>query len=215
LEESNIGPSSAFRLVYFLSQFPSVFLDLFTPLLNSDPIFYGIFLSVIFTLSKAAGGILFGAAFWTMSRNTPSVALRDYLVIASIGFVLLFVSDQDLVLLSVPYPPLGLASVSLMGLSSYLILIGIYSSAIYISEDAKLRQSIRNVAIRESKLLDSIGTAHMEKEIERKVKVLVARNQDTINEETGIHSSETEEDMKEYLQQVLDEVKSSKEHSKL
>jgi hypothetical protein len=53
----------------------------------------------------------------------------------------------------------------------------------------------------------------MEKEIERRVKVLVARNQDTINEETGIHSSETEEDMKEYLQQVLDEVKSSKEHS--
>jgi hypothetical protein len=103
-------------LVYFLSQFPSVFLDLFTPLLNSDPIFYGIFLSVIFTLSKAAGGILFGAAFWTMSRNTPHVALRDYLVIAAIGFVLLFVSDQGLVLLSVPYPPLGLASVSFMGL---------------------------------------------------------------------------------------------------
>jgi hypothetical protein len=45
--------------------------------------------------------------------------------------------------------------------------------------------------------------------------VIFARNQDTINEETGIHSSETEEDMKEYLQQVLDEVKSSKEHSKL
>jgi hypothetical protein len=88
-------------------------------------------------------------------------------------------------------PPLGLASL----LHGIVVLIGIYSSAIYISQDAKLRQSFRHVAIRESKLLDSIGTAHMEKEIERKVKVLVGRNQDTINEETGIHSSETEEDM--------------------
>jgi hypothetical protein len=33
------------------------------------------------------------------------------------------------------------------------------------------------------------------------------RNQDTINEETGIHSSETEEDMKEYLEHVLEGVK--------
>ena len=36
---------------------------------------------------------------------------------------------------------------------------------------------------------------------------MVARNQDTINEETGIHSSETEKDMKEYLEQVIEEVK--------
>jgi endo-beta-N-acetylglucosaminidase D len=36
---------------------------------------------------------------------------------------------------------------------------------------------------------------------------MVARNQDTINEETRVRSSETEEDMKEYLQQVIEEVK--------
>jgi hypothetical protein len=36
---------------------------------------------------------------------------------------------------------------------------------------------------------------------------MVARNQDTINEETGNHSSETEEDMKEYLEQVIEKVK--------
>ena len=39
---------------------------------------------------------------------------------------------------------------------------------------------------------------------------MVARNQDTINEETGIHSSETEEDMKEYLEQVIEEVKNER-----
>ena len=49
----------------------------------------------------------------------------------------------------------------LIGLSSYLLLIGIYSSVISVAEDSKLRQSIRNYAIKESRLLDSIGTAEM------------------------------------------------------
>jgi len=56
-----------------------------------------------------------------------------------------------------------------MGLWAYMVLIGIYSSAISVSEDSKLRQSIRNFAIKESRLLDSIWTAQMEQEIERRV----------------------------------------------
>jgi hypothetical protein len=36
---------------------------------------------------------------------------------------------------------------------------------------------------------------------------MVARNQATIDEETGIHSSGTEEDKKEDLEQVIEEVK--------
>ena len=57
-------------LVYFLSQFPSVFLNLFSPLLNSDPAFYSLLLSIVFTLSKASGGIFFGIAFWIMAQKT-------------------------------------------------------------------------------------------------------------------------------------------------
>ena len=145
-------------LVYFLSQFPSVFLNLFSPLLNSDPAFYSLLLSIVFTLSKASGGIFFGIAFWIMAQKTAQgTVVREYLIIAAIGFVLLFVADQALVLLYIPYPPFGLASASFMALSSYLMLTGIYSSAIYISQDSKLRQTIRNIAIRDWKLLDSIG----------------------------------------------------------
>jgi hypothetical protein len=203
-------------LIYFLSQFPSVFLNVFASLLNSDPVFYGILLSVVFTVSKASGGVLFGSAFWIMARNTPQgTVVRDYLIVAAIGFVLLFVSDQAIVLLAVPYPPLGLSSVSFVGLSSYLILTGIYSSAVYISQDSKLRQSIRTIAIRESRLLDSIGTAHMEQEIQRRVTTLLKRNQELIEQETGIGSSTSEEaDMKEYLREVINEVKLQKERPK-
>jgi hypothetical protein len=106
-----------------------------------------------------------------------------------------------------PFPPFGLATVSFFGMSSYLVSVGIYSSAISASEDSKLRQSIRNSALKETKLLDSIGMAQMEQEIQRRVIALTKQNQDRMAEETGIQPSLTEEDVKEYLQQVIEEVK--------
>lgn len=66
----------------------------------------------------------------------------------------------------------------LWGLSSYLVLIGIYSSAISISEDSKLRQSIRNIALKEQRLLDSIGMAQMEQQIQKRVITLTKQDQD-------------------------------------
>ena len=56
-----------------------------------------------------------------------------------IGLVLLFASNQAIIFVNEPYPPYGFVSVLYVGLASYLVLIGIYSSAISISEDSKLR----------------------------------------------------------------------------
>jgi hypothetical protein len=86
----------------------------------------------------------------------------QYLIVAAVGFVLLFVAHQAVVLVNAPYSPHGLSSISSLGLASYLIFAGIYSSAISVSQDSELRRSIRNFAIRETRLLDSIGSAHME-----------------------------------------------------
>ena len=92
------------------------------------------------------------------------------------GFVLLFLSNQTLVF--VPYPPFGLAATFFVGLSSYLILLGIYYSAISVAQDIKLRQSARKFAMKESKLLDSIGTAEMEQEIHRRVTAILGEEAD-------------------------------------
>ncbi|PWU80553.1 MAG: hypothetical protein DLM72_11615 [Candidatus Nitrosopolaris wilkensis] len=68
----------------------------------------------------------------------------------------------------------------------YLILIGIYSSPISVSEDSKLRQTIRSLTSKEPKLLDSIGSAHMEQEIQNKVIDFTNRHKDKMTKETGI-----------------------------
>jgi hypothetical protein len=127
--------------------------------------------------------------------------------LSALGFALLFVSNQGIVLTNAFYPPFGLATASFMGLASYMVLVGIYSSAISVSEDSKLRQSIRTVALEETKLLDSIAMAQMEQQIQNRVIEIAKRNQDTMAEETGIQSSLSEDDIKRYLEQVIREVK--------
>ena len=157
-------------LAYFLSQFVYLFLNLFAPLLDVEPVSFGILLTLIFTLSKPAGGILFWYCLLDYSKKIrQNSVVRDYMIISAYGLILLFVSNQAIVLVNAHYPPFGMATISFIGLSSYLVLLGIYSSAISVSEDSKLRQSIRNLAVQESKLLDSIGTAHMEQEIQKRV----------------------------------------------
>jgi len=179
--------------------------------MQESPVFFGVLLSIIFPISKAVGGVLFGIGFWTTARTiNKSNIVRKYLVITAIGFILLFVSEQVVTLIATPYPPFGLTSVSAVGLSSYLILVGLYYSAIFLSNDVNLRRTIRESALRESEFLESIGKAYMEQEIKSKV-IDVAKNQ-KINmfKETGFSSSLTDVEIERYLDEVLTEVKKAK-----
>jgi hypothetical protein len=199
-----------FPLAYFVSQFLVLSLGLLGPLVISNPIFYGILFTIIFTLSKPIGGIIFGIAFWLIGRNIhKGNVLHSYLAISAYGFMLLFASNQAIILIFIYYPPFGLVTISFVGLSSYLVLLGIYSSAISISQDAKLRREIRRLAIRESKLLDSIGLAQIEEEIKKRV-IHVAKINKSNMEEAGVPSAVDEEDMNRYMQDVLKEISTIK-----
>jgi hypothetical protein len=127
------------------------------------------------------------------------------------GVSLLFTANQPLGLIYVPYPPFGVVTICFMVLASYLFYLGIYSASVSVSVDRKLRQSIRNAAIKEStKFLDSIGTAEMVRDIERKVVSVTEATRDNIERETGISSSVDYEDIKKYLQEVLHEIKNKR-----
>jgi hypothetical protein len=132
-------------------------------------------------------------------------------LISAFGMMLLFAANQPTFLVLVPYPPFGLVTVSFMGIASYLFYMGIFSASISVSEDSKLRREIRKAAIKEStRFLDSIGTAEMEQEIEKRVMAMTAASRDTMERETGISSSFDEKDIKKYLQEALQEVKSKR-----
>jgi len=162
-------------------------------------IFFG-----IASLNSTFGGILFYLAFKFSSENFRSSELfRDYLLIAGYGFMLFFSATQSS-LVSTAYPPFGFATVSSFGLGSYLILFGLYLSALSVSHDNELRSIIRRSTLSESKFLHSIGTSAAERQ-----KILVnsvvdkaKRQQETIIKDIGIGTSLTEDDMKEYVTEV-------------
>jgi hypothetical protein len=89
-------------------------------------------------------------------------------------------------------------------------MVGIYSSAISVSLDIGLRNAIRKSVTEQSNLLHSIGTAQMEKELQSRVLTISRKVSDKIEEETGVESSMTEVEMKQYLNDVLKEIKSNR-----
>jgi hypothetical protein len=195
-------------LVYFLiSYFAQSILNPFlVPLLNSDPILLSLSLIMIFTLIKPIGGIMFGVTFWNMSRFVRyEKTLRDYMIISGYGFLLLFSANQSTSLVLGPYPPFGTSTITILIVSSYLIMIGIYNSAALISTNTDLRKSIQKIA-KESKLLNLIGRAEMEKEINKTVSKIM--QQTGADEEPNEASNELDEgELKNYLGKVIEELK--------
>jgi hypothetical protein len=85
--------------------------------------------------------------------------------------------------------------------------IGLYLSAIALSQDSSLRKSIKKSAVR---LIDDIGSAQMKQQIEGKVMKLVWEQQKEIEEQTGGFSDEvSENELKEYIELVIKEIKHS------
>jgi hypothetical protein len=165
-------------------------------------IFYG-----IGSLNSTFGGILFYLAFKLTSENFKSnQVFRDYLIVAGFGFVLLFSSTQATVITTV-YPPFGFATVSSYGLGSYLILLGLYLSALSISQDDRLQSIIKSSTLAESKFLHSIGTsaAGRRTEIAKAIVDKAKRQQEMISNDIGISTSLSEDDIKKYVDEVEEE----------
>jgi hypothetical protein len=162
---------------------------------------------LMFSIVGIFTGIIFGGAFLSIARTLKKGSvLRDQMIIAAYGILMLQVSGTGTAS-QAAYPPFGLAAVSSVGLASYMLYVGLYSSAISVSQDVELRQSIRRSAIKEVKFLESIGTAQMEQELQKRVLTIAKKNSDIMTEETGVQPSLSEDDMKQYLEEVIREIK--------
>ena len=197
-------------LLYFLSQFQPVVLNFLLSYVSDDPMLFNLVYVVMVDASRPIGGVLFGLAFILVSRKLQSQEVKGYVVISGIGFLLLLVSYGAQALVTAPFPPLGLLSGSYFGLASYLIFIGLYSSAVSISQDAKLRATIRRSVESELRFLGNIGEAEMDYRIIDKVLTTSKRLSIVMPEETGIWSSLSDEEIKEYIEQVLVETQKKK-----
>jgi hypothetical protein len=192
----------AAAMVYYIIIFPLFTLGYFNPPENVNAMTN----ILIFSMSSVFTGIVFGAAFLSVARTLQTgSAVRDYMTVAAYGFVLFYVAGSAMVS-QAAYPPYGLAAVSFTGLSCYLIYNGLYFSAISVSQDTALRRTIRKSVTEQSKLLDSIGSAQMERELQGLVLTVAKKTSDIMAEETGVEASMKEDDMKDYMELVIKEL---------
>jgi hypothetical protein len=196
-------------LLYFLGQFQGLFIDAFSGFRLQYTFIYNIAFTLIFNSTYPVGGILFGLAFWNIAKNTKNVSIRTYLTISAIGVILLFGAQQASTLIRSPYPPFGSPSLSFDGLSSYLILIGIYYSALSVARDSELRKSIIKSVQQQSTLLHSIGTAEMEEEVIRRAMELQRSMTHTDHDEIlgEISTSLDDVEVKQYIRKAMQEVR--------
>jgi hypothetical protein len=191
-------------LMYFLSQFAGLFPFLYSQWAHSNPIFISSLFMLLSTYSIPLGSIIFGLSFLLLSLKMPKLTpVRIFLQIAGYGITLLYISNLAIVITGTTYPPFGVASVSFVGLASFLVLNGIYYSAVSVSIDVQLRKSIARIAEEDPSLLEGIGTAEMESTI-----IQFSRNiEKKYTAETGVQSSYDDDSLKEYLQAVISERK--------
>jgi hypothetical protein len=188
-------------LVYYLGTFIEL-LGLYEPQSDSGSFFYYLYLS----LNSTAGGLMFGIAFMTIANRIDNLRIKGYMILASFGFILLFISNQ-ISLAASSYPPFGITTLMYLGLSSYLLLIGLYSTAVSLSEHAQLRKSIRNsIDQQHFRLIDQIGMSELQKEIDKKITPLVKRHAEQMNMQTAIDIPVSEEEIKQYIKEVLNDL---------
>jgi hypothetical protein len=197
-------------LVYFLANYLYKFTltNILASYLTTDPITVSILLTAFLSISKPIGGLTFAVAFWKISKITSyEKNIKTYMIISGWGILLIFGADQALVQsqLQSPYPPFGLATITVLITAAFLMLLGIYNSATLVSANNELRKSIYKHAL-ELKLLGLIGQAEMEKEIQKTVKK-ITQDKGRLEEETYNPVELDEEELKKYIDIVTREVK--------
>ena len=115
-------------LLYIIGEFQTFILPLLSEYRSADPASFTIIYTLVFSMIKVAGAFFFGIGFWFMARKIEQKSLKSFLNISAYGLILVFVTNQATVLLNSQFPPLGLMTACLVGLSSFLLLVGTYSA---------------------------------------------------------------------------------------
>ncbi|MDX1373912.1 MAG: hypothetical protein R3321_15660, partial [Nitrososphaeraceae archaeon] len=189
-------------LIYYIFPFQNYFVDQFFTWLFYSPVIFSTIYILIFSATKEVGALLFGLSFWTASSLIKHDQVRRSLLISFIGMVILFCSIEISPLRSHIYPPYGLVTEAFLPLGAYLLLIGIFTSAQYISQDTRLRKEFYKSAASQMNLLKNIGVSQMEKQFEGKIKTL----QKSSKFEKIIEPQLEEERVREILRDVLNEL---------
>ena len=171
---------------------------------------------LIIAINGQISGLFFAVAFLIVGRKMGVKSMKVFFIISSLGIVSLFSSMQPG---SSPfyaaYPPFGLVTLLFLGLSSYMLLVGMVGAAAYVSRDNKVRRDVYKGLEADSQVL-KMGVAEIQREIQRRIlDVLDNIESANMSHELKMPIDNNEEDVQQMIDEVLQEVHSKRPDSKL
>ena len=183
----------------------------------NDPAILGIFyielgtnlnpiIHILLNSNLQFGGVFFAIAFLVIAKKIPKRhTIVNSLILSLFGMMFLF-GSKDISALIIPfYPPVGIVAISYMGLASYLLLFGIYSSATIAARDITLRKYLNKKLGNDTSLLMDIAFSERESEIEKHVKSLLSYSEQW--QESNIHGEMSQQEIKAIIDDVMSETK--------
>lgn len=199
-------------VIYFLFQYsPLLFQQIGTlsPLMMREGSLFVYFYNFILNTVSVGTGILFGISFYILSRHLIHQQLKYYLIICGTGFMIILGSSISTILVLAPFPAWAIVSISFVLPASFLILIGLDSSTFYFASEMSVRRYLTK-SRSQFELFLSLGSAEMSASIQRKIDLVSRRIQDDLKTETLLKARSESEDIKQYVIEVIAEMKKTR-----
>lgn len=162
-------------------------------------------INIFFGSPKQIGGILFGIVFWLIGSKINDKKVKKTMLATSAGIIFLYGSSQIYSLTLAAVPPHGILTISFMLVGAYMLTIGIFNTAVNISNNILLRKEIYKTIEDDLKLLKNIGVSQMEIETERQFKKISKKMR--MKEIENAENYDLDPDnVKELIKDILNEV---------
>lgn len=168
---------------------------------------------LFFAVNSTWGALLFSYVFLSARKLIKKDRhLREYLLILAAGILMIFTSNQATGI-GTSYPPFGILTVSMSGISGYLIFIGTILSSMSLANDKIIKNEIRKKVNSELRLFKDVTTSEEISQLESRILDTVKRNKKTLEENSGIMSNTSDTEILTYINEILDERIANKPNS--
>jgi len=195
-------------LVYFLFQYSPELLNqtgMLRSLLMAQGSFFPNLYNFVLNTVNVGVGILFGISFFILSRALTYEHLKYYLIICGAGIMIIFSSNVSTILILSSFPAWGVISISFVLPASILILIGLDSATFYVAGDVSVRSYLRSKS--QFELFGALASAKASAETENKIKEIIRQIHENIETEAIFTPRSESEDIKQYVGEVIAELK--------
>jgi hypothetical protein len=163
---------------------------------------YNFFLNMI----RTAGGIMFGVAFFVLSRTVNHLQLKRSIIMAGFGLIILFGANASSLVIMTLYPPWGTISSTFLIAGSYILLVGLDSAAVYIATDSSLRRTISKSPQKEYDFLRSLGRTEAERIVTSKIENISKQVYENIQYDNLFAISSEPRNVRNYVNEVIGEL---------